>query len=114
MKNFTLAILGNDFKKTTKFMEKIILNTKANTDQEHMKMNIIINNQLLLNEDELKNILTKLEKMNSSFLCLTFNDKKTYEFIKNNTNIPILNHQFSLDDDTLITNILNKFENEEE
>lgn len=113
MKNFTLTIIGNDFKTTTEFMEKIILNTKATIDQEHMKMNIIINNKLLNNKENLKNILKKLENINSNLICLTFDDKETYDFIKNNINIPILNDKFNIQDDSIIKKVLDIFYDEE-
>jgi len=38
MNNFTIGILGNDFKITTKFVEDIINSTNAKNDQEHIKM----------------------------------------------------------------------------
>ena len=107
MKDFTLGILGNNFKETTEFINKIILNTKASCDQEHMKMNIIINNKLLNDKEEIKKVLNKLETIKSDFLCLTFNNKEIYNFIKENTTIPVLNNNFS--EDKLVNEILNKF-----
>ena len=109
MKDFTLGILGNNFKETTEFINKIILNTKASCDQEHMKINIIINNKLLNDKDEIKKILEKLEMIKSDFLCLTFDNKEIYDFIKENTNIPVLNDSFNVNDNSLIENILNRF-----
>lgn len=109
MKDFTLGILGNDFNKTTEFVNQIILNTKANCDQEHMKMNIIINNKLLDDKEEIKKVLTKFENINTNILCLTFNNKEISNFIKDNTKISVLNDDFKLNDITLIETILNKF-----
>ena len=107
MKDFTLTILGNNFQKTTEFVNKIILNTKATCDQEHMKMNIIINNKLLNDKEEIKKVLKKLEIIKSDFLCLTFDNLEIYNFIKDNTTIPVLNHYF--DEEKLVNVILNKF-----
>ncbi len=87
----TLGILGNDFILSTSIVDKIILNTKANIDQEHIKMNIVINNKLLNKSNlEIKDIITKLEQSNINYLLLTFNDKNIINYIKSFTNIPII------------------------
>ena len=88
----SIGILGNDFKLSTKVVEKIILKTKANTDQEHITMNIVINNNLFnKTEDELLNILNKLIQSNIDYLILIFDNKRIFNLFKNNTNIPIYN-----------------------
>ena len=93
MKELTLGILGNDYIKTTKFVEEIINNTKATIDQEHIKMNIIINNKLLeKNEFELLEIIKTLENIDSNILCICFDDKNIINFIKNNSNIKIIDN----------------------
>lgn len=112
MKKYTLGILGNKFDLTTEFVNKIILNTKADCDQEHIKMNIIINNKLLIDKKEILKIIKKLEDINTNYLILTFNDKEIYNFIKNNTNIKILNNNFNINDINLIESILKIFNEE--
>ena len=72
----TIGILGNDYEITSKFVEKIILHTKASTDQEHIKMNIIINNYLLnKNKEEINDLITKIKESNIDYLVLTMNNK---------------------------------------
>lgn len=105
--NKSIGILGNDFKLSTSFVEKIISNTKANIDQEHIPMNIVINNKLLdKDESELKNLLNKFEKNNTSYLILTFNNLDIYNKIKRNTYIPILNYNFDINDDNFIKQVI--------
>ena len=105
--NLTIGILGNNLKLSTSFVEKIILKTKAKVDQEHIKMNIIINNKLL-DKDELylKELIHNIEKSNIDYLVLNFNDIDIYNYIKNNTNIPILNNSFDVNDISLINKII--------
>ena len=87
----TLGILGNDFILSTYIVDKIILNTKANIDQEHIKMNIVINNKLLNKSNlEIKDIINKLEQSNINYLLLTINDNNIINYIKSITNIPII------------------------
>ena len=87
----TLGILGNDFILSTSIVDKIILNTKANTDQEHIKLNIVINNKLLEKSNlEIKEIINNLEKSNINYLLLTFNDNNIINYIKSITNIPLI------------------------
>ena len=105
MNNFCIGIVGNDFKKTNDFVEKIILNTNAKIDQEHMKMNIIINNNILENNNIL-NIVSTLEKIDTTHICLCFNDKNIYELVKKNTNIPLINNEFDNISDTLVKQIV--------
>lgn len=90
----TLGILGNDYQKTTKLVEEIILNTKAKTDQEHIKMNIIINNKLLFkNNLTILNIVHNLEKIESDYLILAFDNQDIKDFIEDNTNLIILKNE---------------------
>ncbi len=106
MKKLTLGILGNDYDLTTKFMEEIVLNTNANTDQEHIKMNIIINNKLLTKSNlEILEMIKKLEMIDTTHLVLAFNDKTIQNFIKDNTNLIILNQEFNLNDKNLLNKI---------
>ena len=94
MKKKTLGILGNDYQKTTKLVEDIILNTKAKTDQEHIKMNIIINNKLLLKDNlTILNIVHNLEKIESDYLILAFDNQDIKDFIEDNTNLIILKNE---------------------
>lgn len=94
MKKKTLGILGNDYQKTTKLVEEIILNTKAKTDQEHIKMNIIINNKLLFkNNLTILNIVHNLEKIESDYLILAFDNQDIKDFIEDNTNLIILKNE---------------------
>lgn len=94
MKKKTLGILGNDYQKTTKLVEEIILNTKAKTDQEHIKMNIIINNKLLLKDNlTILNIVHNLEKIESDYLILAFDNQDIKDFIEDNTNLIILKNE---------------------
>ena len=105
--NKTIGILGNDFKLSTSFVEKIILNTKANVDQDHIPMNIVINNKLLeKDESEIKNLLNKLEQSNTSYLILTFNNIDVYNKIKRNTYIPVINNNFNINDDNFIKQVI--------
>lgn len=94
MKKKTLGILGNDYQKTTKLVEEIILNTKAKTDQEHIKMNIIINNKLLFKDNlTILNIVHNLEKIESDYLILAFDNQDIKDFIEDNTNLIILKNE---------------------
>ena len=94
MKKKTLGILGNDYQKTTKLVEDIILNTKAKTDQEHIKMNIIINNKLLFKDNlTILNIVHNLEKIESDYLILAFDNQDIKDFIEDNTNLIILKNE---------------------
>lgn len=105
--NTTIGILSNNLKLSTLFVEKIILNTKAIKDQDHIKMNIFINNNLFnKNERELLTIINKLEKSKIDYLILNFNNKEIYNYLKNNINIPILNKSFSINDNELINQII--------
>ena len=105
--NTTIGILSNDLKLSTSFVEKIILNTKANTDQDHIKMNIIINNKLFnYDNNELLNLTEKIEKSNIDYLVLNFNNGEIYNYLKNNLNIPILNSSFNINDFELIKKII--------
>ena len=105
--NKSIGIIGNDFKLSTLFVEKIILNTKANVDQDHIPMNIVINNKLLeKDESEIKNLLNKLEKNNTSYLILTFNNIDVYNKIKRNTYIPVINNNFNINDDNFIKQVI--------
>ena len=90
----TLGILGNDYQKTKKLVEDIILNTKAKTDQEHIKMNIIINNKLLFKYNlTILNIVHNLEKIESDYLILAFDNQNIKDFIEDNTNLIILKNE---------------------
>ena len=90
--NNTIGIIGNDFILSTSLVEKIILKTKADTDQEHIKMNIVINNKLeKLSEKELKKIIINLEKSEIKYLVLIISNQNIFNFIKNNTTIEIIN-----------------------
>ena len=103
----TLAILGNNYQETTAFIDKILKNTKARTDREHIKMNIIIDNKFLeKNVEEIIKIIEDLENINSDNLVLTFNDTKISKIIANNIHIPLLNTSFSFDDSNLMEKIL--------
>ena len=94
MKKKTLGILGNDYQKTTKLVEDIILNTKSKIDQEHIKMNIIINNKLLLKDNlTILNIVHNLEKIESDYLILAFDNQDIKDFIEDNTNLIILKNE---------------------
>ena len=105
--NKSIGIIGNDFKLSTLFVEKIILNTKANVDQDHIPMNIVINNKLLeKDESEIKNLLNKLEQSNTSYLILTFNNIDVYNKIKRNTYIPVINNNFNINDDNFIKQVI--------
>ena len=103
--NKTIGIIGIDYIISTQFVEKIIFKTKASTDQEHVKMNIVINNKLS-NKDQLKDIINKLERINTNYLILTFNNQEIYNYLKENTNIPILNGTFDLNDNNFIEQII--------
>lgn len=102
----TIGILGNDYEITSKFVEKIILHTKASTDQEHIKMNIIINNYLLnKNKEEINDLITKIKESNIDYIVLTMNNKDIYKLIKENE-IEIINKTFNINDNDLIKKII--------
>ncbi|MBQ8892470.1 MAG: hypothetical protein IJ068_06390 [Bacilli bacterium] len=103
--NKTIGILGTNFNLSTAFVNKIISCTKANTDQEHIKMNIIISNSLL-QKKKLNSIIKKLENINTDYLILTFNNQEVYNYLKTITNIPILNNYFDLQDNSFIYKII--------
>lgn len=104
--NTTIGILGNDFEITTQFIEKIINNTKATQDQDHIKMNIIINNYLLdKNNNEINDILEKIKKSNIDYLVLAINDKRIYQLVEN-SKIKIINKTFDINDNNLIKKII--------
>ena len=104
--NTTIGILGNDFEITTQFIEKIINNTKATQDQDHIKMNIIINNYLLdKNSNEINDILEKIKKSNIDYLVLAINDKRIYQLVEN-SKIKIINKTFDINDNNLIKKII--------
>ncbi len=87
----TLGILGDNFILSTKIVDKIISNTKANSDQEHIKMNIIINNNLLnKSKEEINTIINKLEQSKIDYLLLTFDNTNLKAYIKSITTIPII------------------------
>ena len=101
-----IAILGCDYKITTSFMNKIVENTKAKIDQEHLILNIIIDNKLKeKDEEEIIDIIKKIEMIDSQYLVLTFNDERIEKIIENNLNIPLLNKSFK-DNDELIRKII--------
>lgn len=105
--NKTVGIIGSDLKLSTLFVEKIILRTKAKLDQEHIKMNIVINNKLNeKNEDEFKKILINLEDSQVDYIVLTINNSHIYKILKNNTNIPIINNEFNINDNLLIDKVI--------
>ena len=101
-----IAILGCDYKITTSFMNKIVENTKAKIDQEHLILNIIIDNKLKeKNEEEIIDIIKKIEMIDSQYLVLTFNDERIEKIIESNLNI-LLNKSFKDNDDELIKKII--------
>ena len=105
--NQTIGLLGYDLNLSTLFVEKIINHTKADIDQEHIKMTIVINNKLLdKNDNEIINIIKDLENSNIDYLVLTFNNSDLYNLIKNNTNINILNNTFDINNLELIEKII--------
>ena len=94
MKKKILSILGNNYQKTTKLVEEIILNTNAKNDQEHIKMHIIINNKLLLKDNlTILNIIYDLEKIGSDYLILNFDNQDIKDFIEANTNLIVLKNR---------------------
>ena len=104
--NTTIGIIGNDYEITTKFVEKIILHTKALKDQDHIKMNIIINNCLLnKNKNDINDLITKVKESNIDYLVLTINDKELYKTINENK-ITIINKTFNINSSYLIKKII--------
>lgn len=104
MEKLTLGILGTDYDITTKLIEDIILKTKVDYDQDHIKMNIIINNKLLLKDKYILYYIKQLEQLDSKYLIVTFNDQNIINFIKNNTNMILLN------DKNIVNKVLNLHE----
>ena len=103
----TIAILGNDYTVTTNFMNKIVQATPASIDQEHLKLNIIIDNKLNeKNIEEIKDILNKLKKIDSDFLVLTFNDERIENILEHENQLILLNKSFDIDNDELINDII--------
>ena len=102
----TIGILGNNFQITTKFVEKIILNTKASSDQEHIKMNIIINNYLeKKSKEEINNLLIKIQNSKIDYLILTINDDNLYQMIIEN-GMDIINNTFDINDNLLVEKVI--------
>ena len=107
MNNTTIGILSNNLKLSTQFVEKIIINTKAIKDQDHIKMNIIINNKLLdKNNKFFRKLLKNIEKSQVDYLVLIFNDINIYNYLKDNTSIPIINSSFDINDIELVKKII--------
>ena len=105
--DITIGILGNDFNITTRLVENLIYHTKADTDQDHIKMNVVINNFLLKkSEQELIDIINKLKESKIDYLILTVNDNNLYQLIVNN-NINIVNESFDINDNSLVKKIIN-------
>ena len=105
----TIAILGNDYQITTAFVLEIIKNTKAKSDQEHLKMNIIIDNKLLEKSDsEIIKILKQLESIASNSLVVTFNNERVLNIIEKYSPLSLLNKEFNLNDLNLIKKIVTK------
>lgn len=89
-KQITLGIISSDLNLTTKFIEKIINNTNAKRDQDHIKMDIIINNNLLnKTENELDEFIKRYETMNITHLCLYYPNQKMLNTFSNHFEIPI-------------------------
>ena len=104
--NTTIGILGNDFNLTTKFIEKIIINTKALTDQEHIKMNIIINNYLLRkNNTEIDNLLNMIIESKIDYLVITVNNNDLNKLIEEK-GINLVNKTFDINDNDLIKKVI--------
>lgn len=108
---YVVGILGNNLDITTNFVENIINNTPAKKDQDHIKMNIVVNENLLNKKtEEIIDIAKKMEEIDSTCLCLCFEcDKHLYNSLKNNINIPVLNTTFNGSEEVIINNILKTF-----
>ena len=105
--NTTIGILGNNFDVTTQFVEKLIMHTKASKDQEHIKMNIVINNCLLKkNRDEQDKLLENMQESNIDYLVLTMNDLNLNKLIEDK-GIRLINKTFNINDNDLIKRIIN-------
>ena len=113
-KQITLGIISSDLNLTTKFIEKIINNTNAKRDQDHIKMDIIINNNLLnKTENELDEFVKRYETMNITHLCLYYTNQKIINLFSNKFNIPIYcinNLEKEKEIIKTITNLCNKKE----
>lgn len=84
----SLGIIGNDYNKTTKLFNDIVMNTKAKTDQEHIIINIVLTKDIE-KENILKNI-KYLESIKTSYLIIDIDDESIKDFIKENTNLIII------------------------
>ena len=104
--NTTIGILGSNLGLTTEFIENIIKHTKAKVDQDHIKMNIIVNNKLLnKTNNEIIDILNRLKESNINYLVLTDNNSNLYNLVLN-SNINLINKTFNINDETLIKEII--------
>lgn len=90
MKEYTLGIIGNNYKKTTNLFNDIVMNTKAKTDQEHIKINIVIKKNL--DKDKIFKILNNFKKINTTYLIIDIDDNNLNNYIKENTDLIILNN----------------------
>ena len=86
----SLGIIGNDYNKTTKLFNDIVMNTKAKTDQEHIIINIVLTKNLD-KENILENI-KYLESIKTSYLIIDIDDENIKDFIKENTNLIIIDN----------------------
>ena len=68
----SLGIIGNDYNKTTKLFNDIVMNTKAKTDQEHIIINIVLTKNME-KENILKNI-KYLESIKTTYLIIDIDD----------------------------------------
>ena len=66
------------------------MNTKAKTDQEHIIINIVLTKDIE-KENILKNI-KYLESIKTSYLIIDIDDESIKDFIKENTNLIIIDN----------------------
>lgn len=100
-----LGIIGNDYHLTNNIFEKIISNTIAKIDQEHIKINLIYSKYN--NIDDLLNKCKYLEDIGTNKILITSNiSEENMKYLKNNINIDIID--MSVDFNKLIREFKNE------
>lgn len=81
----TFMIIGDDVEKTNSIFENIISSKKIEKEQEHIKLDLIINTNL---KNDINDIINIIEAYKDEYLVLLTKDEEIYkEFKKSNYNI---------------------------
>ena len=103
----TVGILGCDLDATTKFFEKIIQFTKGDKDQDHIKLNIVVDSRLLEKSlQEIADLALEFKKSGAELLVLAFSSRRVYDTLRSCTDLPIMNSRFDVNDAELVRSII--------